>query len=157
MGPNLEKAIQEISLRMRMLKATQESKSHLEELTERDIMILGLLDKHGKMTVSQITASDPTASDSTISTNITKLWRDKKMVTKTISPESQRVTIVELTDAGKKALEIVMKQRAQRLKSLLQAIQVTDEERKVLIDVCTRAVKFMDKHFGFDNIGKIKQ
>ena len=148
MGQDLENAIQELSLRMRLLKVIQEDKSHSDELADRDVMILGLLNSRGKMTVSQIAAADANASDSTISTNITKLWRNKKMVSKTISPESQRVTIIELTDKGKKAFETVMKQRAERFKSLFKAIQVTDDEKQVLIDVCTRAVKFMDTHLG---------
>ncbi|RKY12396.1 MAG: hypothetical protein DRP52_04700, partial [Planctomycetota bacterium] len=48
-------------------------------------------------------------SDSTISVNITKLWREKRMVSKTKDPENQRTTIVELTEAGKRAIEIYNK------------------------------------------------
>ena len=133
MGPDLEKAILEISLRMRLLKAMQEDESHPEDLTERDVMILGLLNERGRMTVSQIAAADPNVSDSTISTNITKLWRDKQMVSKTISPENQRTTIVELTDKGSKAIELVNQQRAERFKTLFKAIEVTDDEREVFV------------------------
>ena len=149
MSQKLGNAIQELSLRMRLLKVAQEDKSNLEELTDRDIMILMLLNDRKKMTVSEITAADATTSNSTISTAITHLWRDKKMVSKTISPESQRVTIVELTEKGAKAVETVMKQRSKRFGSLLKAIQVTEDEEQILINVCTRATKFMDKHFGF--------
>ena len=106
MGPDLAKVMQELSSRMRHLKATQEDKASAGNLTERDLMILGMLNERGKMTVSQISAADPIASESTISTTITKLWRDKKMVTKTISPENQRTTIVELTDKGKSFTQI---------------------------------------------------
>ena len=135
MGPDLEKGIHEISLRMRLLKAVQEDKLHPEDLTERDVMILGLLNEQGKMTVSQIAAADPNVSDSTISTNITKLWRDKQMVSKTISPENQRTTIVELTDKGSKAIELVNQQRAERFKTLFRAIEVTDDEREVFVKI----------------------
>jgi len=144
----LENAIRQLSMRMRLLKIMQEDKSNTDELTDRDIMILGLLNNRGKLTVSQIAAADPTASESTISTTITRLWRNKKMVSKTISPESQRVTIVELTEKGKKTLETIMEERSERFKSLLKAIHVTDEEKQVLVDVCNRAVEFMDKHLG---------
>ena len=150
---NLEKAIRELSMRMRQIKAMQEDKSHMDQLSDRDAMILSLLNERGKMTVSQIAAADPTASESTISTTITRLWRDNKMVSKTRSPESQRVTIVELTEKGKETLEIIMKQRSERFKSLFEAIRVTDEEKQVLIDVCTRAVTFMDKHLITDDSG----
>ena len=149
MSQELGKAIQELTLRMRLLKVAQEDKSNLEEMTDRDIMILMLLNDRKKMTVSEIAAADATASSSTISTAITHLWRDKKMVSKTISPKSQRVTIVELTEKGKKAVETVLTQRSERFESLLKAIQVTDDEEQILINVCRRASKFMDKQFGF--------
>jgi len=38
MGPDLEKAIDEIRLQMRRLEAVQENSSNLKGLTERDIM-----------------------------------------------------------------------------------------------------------------------
>jgi len=152
MGPDLEKAILELSFRMRLLKAVQEDKSPSENLTDRDVMILQLLNERGKMTVSQIAAADPNASDSTISTNITKLWHSKKMVSKTISPENQRTTIVELTEKGKKAIELFNKQQAKRFKTLFQAIEVTDDEKQVLLKILNRAIPFFDKHLGLDKI-----
>ena len=154
MGPDLAKVIQELSSKMRHLKAMQEDKASAGNLTERDLMILGLLNESGKMAVSHIAAADPTASESTISTAITKLWRDKKMVTKTISPENQRTTIVELTDKGKKAIEVYNKQRDERFKTLFDAINVTDSEKEVMTKVLSRAVTFFDEHPGVSNNGK---
>lgn len=150
MGPDLEKGIHEISLRMRLLRAMQQEKSHLEDLTERDERILGLLAERGRMTVSQIAAADPNVSGSTISTSITGLWRDKKMVTKTISPEDQRTTIVELTEKGKQTVELINQQRAERFQVLFDAIKVTDDEKEILIKVLDRAIAFFDKHLGLD-------
>jgi len=151
MVPDLEKAIHEINSRMRLLKTLQEDSSNVEDLTERDIMILGLLSEQGRMNVSQISSAEPNVSDSTISTNITKLWRDKKMVSKTVSPENQRTTIVELTDKGRKAIELVNQQRAERFKTLLRAIEMTDDEKEVFTRVLTRAITFLDKHLGKSN------
>ena len=150
MGPDLTKAIHEITLRMRLLRAIQEDKSSSEGLTERDVMILELLNERGKMTVSQIVEATPSASDSTISTNVTKLWRDRKMVSKTIDPENQRTTIVELTDKGMKAIEVVKKQRAERFQTLFNAIDVTDDEKQVIIKVLSRAMAFFDKNLRLD-------
>ena len=146
MGPDLEKAIRQLSLRMRLLRAAQEDTTQTGELTERDILLMQLLKERQKMTISEIAAAYPNVSESTISMNVTKLWRKKKMVSKTINPDNQRVTVVELTEKGEKALELVMKQRADRFNALFHAIQVTDDERNVLIRVCNRAVEFMDKH-----------
>ena len=74
MGPDLEKVIHEISLRMRLLRSRQEETGS-ESLTDREIMLLELLDEHGKMTVSQIAVSYPGVSESTISTGVTKTPR----------------------------------------------------------------------------------
>ena len=148
MGPDLEKAILEITLRMRLLKAMQEEQSP-SELTERDVMILELLSTQGKMTVSQIASASPNVSDSTISTNITKLWRDK-MLSKTISPDNQRTTNVELTEKGKNALEVVNKQRTERFNTLFHALEVTQEEKQVLLKIMARAITFFDKHLGLE-------
>ena len=60
MGPDLEKAIHEISMRMRLLKAMQEDASSSENLTERDVMILSLLNEQGAMTISRM---NPNARD----------------------------------------------------------------------------------------------
>lgn len=154
MGPDLVKAIHEISLRMRLIRAAQEEKSSSEGLTERDVVILELLKERGKMTISQIAQAYPTISDSTISTNITRLWRDNKMVTKTISPENQRTTIVELTDEGKKAIELIMQQRAERYQTLFTAINVTDDEKEVFTKILMRAVAFFDKYLELDKASK---
>ena len=86
MGPDLEKIIHEVSLRMRLLRARQEDTGS-ESITEREAMLLELLDEHDKMTVSQIAGSYPGVSESTISTGVTKLWRDT-LVSKTINPEN---------------------------------------------------------------------
>jgi len=150
MERDIERAIRELSFRMRLLKAKQEDESSSEGLTEREVMILGLLQERGRLSVSQIAAADPNVSDSTISTDVTRLWRDKQMVTKTISPENQRTTIVELTDKGKKAFELIQKQRGERFKTLFKAINVTDDEKRVFMTVLKRALTHLDKHLGLN-------
>ncbi len=146
MGPDLAKAILDLSFRMRLLRAMQEEKSSSDCLTERDIMILDLLNSHSKMTISQISAAYPGVSNSTVSTTITKLWRDKKMVSKIISPENQRTTIVELTDKGKKAIELINKDRAERFRTLFESLNVSDQEKDVLLKVNLRAIAYFDKY-----------
>jgi len=147
-GPDLERAIDEISLRMRLLRARQEE-TDSESLTEREIMLLELIEGHGKMTVSQIAVSYPGVSESTISTGVTKLWRDK-LVSKTINPENQRITIVALTEKGKKALGVVKRQRAERFNTLFHAIETTDDEKQVFLRVLTRAIAYFDEILGLD-------
>jgi DNA-binding MarR family transcriptional regulator len=143
MGPDLTKAIHEISLRMRLLRAVQEEKSSAEGLTERDVIILELLNERGKMTISQIAQAYPAISDSTISTNITRLWRDDKMT-----------TIVELTEKGKKAIELIKAQRAERYQTLFNAINVTSDEKVVFTRILTRAIAFFDEYLGLNKTPK---
>jgi DNA-binding MarR family transcriptional regulator len=145
MGPEFEKAINELSLRMRMIRAIQEDSEPSDALTEREALILQLLGERGQMTVSQIADAWPNVSESTISMTITKLWRELKLVSKTISPENQRVTLVELTDKGKAELETILSQRNQRISVLFDSINTTEQEKKVLVDICRRGVSFLDQ------------
>jgi len=151
METELAKAIRDLTFRMRLFKASQEEQEGQQCLTERELLILELLSENGPMTVSQLALADPAASDSTISTTITKLWRDKKMVTKTIKPENQRTTIIGLTDKGRKIIKTVNKQRDERFKTLLDAINATDDQKEVMLNILHHAIRFFDEYFGINN------
>lgn len=146
MEPDLENAIHELSMRMRLLRVIQEDRACELGLTERDFMILELLNDRGKMTISEIAAAYPSVTFSTISTDVTKLWRQKQLLSKTINPENQRVTLVELTDKGEEIVELWNKQRTERYAKLFEALKATDEEKQVLLRIIDRAVKFFDKY-----------
>ncbi|MCI0498207.1 MAG: winged helix DNA-binding protein [Planctomycetales bacterium] len=148
MGPELEKAINELSLRMRMLRAIQEDAAPSGAITERESLILQLLGEQGQMTVTQIASAWPNVSESTISMTITKLWRKRGLVSKTIDPQNQRVTRVELTEKGKKELETILRQRSQRIQAVFNSIQMTDPERTALIRVCQKGVEVLDQYLG---------
>ncbi|MHC4287452.1 MAG: MarR family winged helix-turn-helix transcriptional regulator [Planctomycetota bacterium] len=145
MGPELEQAVHELALRMRMIRAIQEDAAPDDALTEREALILHLLKERGQMTVTQIAEAWPNVSESTVSMTITKLWRKLGLVSKTISPENQRITQVELTDKGVAELENIFKQRSMRIKALFDSINMTDEEKKVMISICQRGVKVLDQ------------
>lgn len=153
MGPEFEKAINELSLRMRMLRAIQEDSAASDALTERESLILQLLSERGQMTVTQIADAWPNVSESTVSMTITKLWRERQLVSKTISPENQRVTLVELTDKGHEELDAFLAQRNQRISVLFNSINTTEEEKKVLIDVCQRGARFLDQFLRREQTG----
>ncbi len=152
MPKDIAKGVRDLTFRMRLLKAMQEDQVEEDNLSERELLILELLNEKGEMPVSQVAAADPGASESTTSNTITKLWRDKKMVTKTISPENQRTTIVGLTEKGRKTIEVFNKQRDERFKTLFEAINVTDGEKEALLNVLRRATEFFDKHLGIENV-----
>jgi DNA-binding MarR family transcriptional regulator len=130
---------------MRMIRAIQEDAAPDNALTEREALILHLLKERGQMTVTQIAEAWPNVSESTVSMTITKLWRKLGLVSKTISPENQRITQVELTDKGIAELENIFKQRSMRIKALFDSINMTDEEKKVMISICQRGVKVLDQ------------
>ena len=89
-------------------------------------------------------------SDSTISMAITKLWREHEMVTKTIHPSNQRITMVELSEKGRQKLDKIMELRSERYQMFFEAINVSEEEKQMLVRICRRGVKYMDKVLGFD-------
>ena len=105
MESDLEKAISEINFQLYQFAAVQQETSELEGLAERNIMILEILNQQGQMTVTQIAEAFPYAGESTISTAITRLWRDRELVSKKRDDQNQRTRIIELTDKGKKVIE----------------------------------------------------
>jgi DNA-binding MarR family transcriptional regulator len=148
MAQELGKLIDELGMRMRLMRATQENGDKMAELSERDILLLELLDGRGRMTVSEIASAYPNVSESTISTDITHLWRNKKLVSKNINPDNQRITFVEITDKGKQVLNLVRQQRTERIATLFRAMGFSDEERQMLERVTSRAVTYFDEYLG---------
>jgi DNA-binding MarR family transcriptional regulator len=148
MPVELGKLIDELGMRMRLLRVAQEGGSESENLSERDVLLLELLNGRGRMTVSEVAAAHPNVSESTISTNITKLWRNQKLVSKTINPDNQRVTFVELADKGRQVLRVVKQQRSERLATLFRAMEFADGEREVLQRLAARAITFFDEYLG---------
>ncbi len=147
MGPELINAILGLSKRMLTLRAIQEDQAS-GVVGARELMILNLLKEKGRISVSEIAHAVPHVSYSTISTDITRLWREKKMVTKAIDPENQRVTMVELTGAGAKVVQAMQEQRSERLRRLYEAMGTTKDEEEVIIRVSNRATAYFDKLFG---------
>lgn len=139
-----------------MIRAIQEDQPGQDALTEREALILQQLADQGPQSVSQISDSWPNVSDSTISMTITKMWRKRGLVTKTINPDNQRVTMIELTDKGRAELQKVLKQRTERLQALFKAMNVSPEEKEMLINVCNRGVKFLDQMLGLEKVSDTK-
>ena len=151
MGPDLQKVLNEFTLRMRLMRAFFQEQTGEETLSERETLILQQLAERGPLSVSQISENWPNVSDSTISMAVTKLWRDRGLVTKTIHPSNQRITMVGLSEKGKKELDAIMKQRNERFQMFFEAINVSEEEKEVLIRIFRRGVQYMDKMLGFEN------
>ena len=147
MGPELEKVIHELSLRMRLMRAVQEG-DEPDTLSEREALILQQLLERKRMMISEIAESWPDVSESTISMTITRLWRDKGLVSKTINPDNQRITLVELTAKGKDEIQKYLNQRSERFNALFRAIDLSPEEKEVFIRICKRGIKYLDAFAG---------
>jgi len=145
MSPELEKVIHDLTLRMLLIRAIQEGDSP-SSLTEREALILQQLLERPQMTISEIAESWPNVSESTISMTITRLWREKAYVSKIIKPDNQRVTLVQITDKGKTAIQKHLAQQAERYNTLFQAINATAEEKEMLIRICRRGIEYLDTH-----------
>jgi DNA-binding MarR family transcriptional regulator len=107
-------------------------------------LILEVLDKQSILSISEIGNILSANSSSSISTTITKLWKDKSLVNKNISPDNQRVTLVDLTHKGQKALENIRKDKTELYASLKTAMALTPEEDIVIRRVIEKAVSFFD-------------
>ena len=79
------------------------------------------------------------------------MWRNK-LLTKTIDPENQRTTIIALNNEGRNIIEGFNKQREDRLQTFFDAINTTDDEEQVMLDVFERAIKFFDERLGMKTI-----
>jgi DNA-binding MarR family transcriptional regulator len=142
----LENLIDEISLRMRLLRAVEEPPFQIEDLTEREILFLELLNERDKMKVSEIALAYPKVAASTISMTLTRLWREKGLISKSIDPQDQRITTVELTTKGQGAVEKVKQGRRERFRVLIDALKLDEEESRCVGSVVNRAILHLDEH-----------
>jgi DNA-binding MarR family transcriptional regulator len=101
-----ETMIYEMAFRVRLYIASKFSEDkRVNDLSEREALLLELVGTMGSLSISEIGNFYPKVSNSTISTTITRLWKDKKLVDKRILPENQRITTVNLTEKGRSVLE----------------------------------------------------
>ena len=101
-----ESMIYDMAFRVRLYIAAKLSEEkRVSDLSDREALLLELIGAKGSMSISEISNFYPRVSNSTISTTITKLWKEKKLVDKMILPENQRITTVCLNDKGREILE----------------------------------------------------
>ena len=112
-----------MAFRVRLYIAAKFSEDkRLNDLSEREAFLLELIGTMGSLSISEIGDFYPNVSSSTISTTITRLWRDKKLVDKKILPENQRFTTVNLTEKGQTVLEKIRKNHADVFKTVTASL-----------------------------------
>jgi len=148
MQKTTEMMIYEMSLRVRLYIASKELERRVEDLTERESLLIELLGLKEEMSISEIASLYASVSNSTISTTISKLWKDKKLVDKKILPDNQRITVVSLTEKGKKVLEEIKKRQAVVFKTVAKSLGLSQEENVYFRDILENAIKFFDQTLG---------
>src|SRR5210317_2230966 len=150
MGKSTESLIYDMAFRVRLYMASKISEQKVGDLTDRESLIIELVGMKGSMSISEIGSLYPTVSNSTISTTITKLWKDKKLVDKKILPENQRVTTVSLTDKGRKLLEEIKRTQSEVFSTVTVSLGLSPDQVGHFQEIFENAIGFFDKTLGLN-------
>lgn len=148
MATSTESLIYDMAFRVRLYMASKISEQKVGDLTDRESLIIELLGMKGSMSISEIGSLYPTVSNSTISTTITKLWKDKKLVDKRILPENQRVTTVTLTEKGKEILTEIKRTQADVFGTISVSLGISPDQAEYFQDILKNAIGFFDETMG---------
>jgi DNA-binding MarR family transcriptional regulator len=148
MAKSTESLIYDMAFRVRLYMASKISEQKVGDLTDRESLIIELLGMKGCMSISEIGGLYPTVSNSTISTTITKLWKDKKLVDKRILPENQRVTTVTLTEKGKEILTEIKRTQADVFSTISVSLGISPDQAEYFQDILKNAIGFFDETLG---------
>ena len=148
MKKNTELLIYDLAFRVRLYMASLISEKKVADLTDRESLILELIGMKGNMSISEIGHLYPTVSNSTISTTITKLWKDRKLVDKRILPENQRVTTVTLTEKGKKILSEIRRTQSDVFSTVTISLGLSPDQVENFQGIIEHAIGFFNKTLG---------
>ena len=146
-----ETMIYEMAFRVRLYIASKLSEDkRLNDLSEREALLLELVGTVGCLSISEIGNFYPKVSSSTISTTITKLWKDKKLVDKRILPENQRITTVDLTAKGHAVLEKIKKNQSDVFNTVTTSLGLSVEQSESFGYILEHAIGYFDEVLGLD-------
>jgi DNA-binding MarR family transcriptional regulator len=146
-----ESMIYDMAFRVRLYIASKLADGNrINDLTERETLIVQLIGATGRISISEICNFYPRVSSSTISTTITKLWKEKKLVDKNILPENQRITTVNLTGKGQKVLKEIKKKQSDVFNTVTTSLGLSTEQNKSFQIVLKSAIGFFDDMLGLE-------
>ena len=148
MKKSTEALIYDMAFRVRLYIASKVSEKKVGDLTDRESLILELVGMKGSMSISEIGSLYPTVSNSTISTTITKLWKDKHLVDKRILPENQRVTTVTLTEKGEKLLKEIKRTQSDVFSTVTVSLGLSPDQVEYFQEILEHAIGFFDDILG---------
>ena len=120
----------------------------LTDLSEREALLLELVGTMGSLSISEIGNFYPKVSSSTISTTITRLWKDKKLVDKRILPENQRITTVNLTDKGRSVLEQIKQNQPDVFKTVATSLGLSAKQSESFQNILEHAIGQFNEMLG---------
>ena len=146
-----ETMIYDMAFRVRLYIASKLSEEkQLNNLSPREALLLELVGTKGSMSISEIGNFYPKVSSSTISTTITGLWKDKKLVDKKILPENQRITTVNLTDEGRTVLEQIKKSQSDVFNTVTTSLGLSVEQKESFQIILEHAIGYFDEMLGLE-------
>jgi DNA-binding MarR family transcriptional regulator len=156
MKKNTESLIYDMAFRVRLYIASKISEKKVGDLSDRESLIIELIGMKGSMSISEIGNLYPTVSNSTISTTITKLWKEKQLVDKRILPENQRVTTVTLTEKGQKMLSEIRRTQSDVFSTVTVSLGLSPDQVGNFQELLEHAIVFFDETLGLklDNQNK---
>jgi DNA-binding MarR family transcriptional regulator len=141
-----EMMIYDLAFRVRLyIAATLSEEKQVHDLSDREALLLELIATKSNISISEIGNFYPRVSNSTISTTITKLWKEKKLVDKIILPENQRTTTVRLTDKGRDILEQIKQKQSDVFATVAQSLGLTAEQNESFHQILTSSIRFFDE------------
>jgi DNA-binding MarR family transcriptional regulator len=146
-----ESMIYDMAFRVRLyIASTLADEKRINDLSERETLLLQLIGATGRMSISEISNYYPRVSNSTISTTITKLWKEKKLVDKNILPENQRITTVNLTEKGQIVLAEIKKKQTVVFNTVTTSLGLSAEQNESFQLVLKTAIGFFDDLLGLE-------
>ena len=144
-----EMMIYDMAFRVRLFIASKLSEEKGgNNLSDRESLLLELIGTKGSMSISEISNFYPRVSNSTISTTITKLWKEKKLVDKNILPENQRITTVSLTDKGREIVEQIKREQSNVFTTVAQSLGLTADQNESFHQILKSSIGFFDDLLG---------
>ena len=151
MSDMTEMMIYEMAFRVRLYiasKLVEEIRIH--DLNERESLLLEIVGIKGSLSISEICNFYPRASNSTISTTITRLWKDKQLVDKKILPDNQRITTVNLTIKGQKVLAQIKKNQSKVFSTVTESLGLSVDQGESFKQLLGNAIGFFDDLLGLE-------
>jgi DNA-binding MarR family transcriptional regulator len=146
-----ETMIYEMAFRVRLYIASKFSEDRrLNDLSEREALLLELVGTMGSLSISEIGNFYPKVSSSTISTTITRLWKDKKLVDKRILPENQRITTVNLTEKGRSVLEQIKQNQSDVFKTVTTSLGLSVKQSESFQNILEHAIGQFNEMLGLE-------